>query len=81
MELLRRSINECLLVIRQVFKVDLEDHFIVYVDDCGPTTCHVYVDGKSELTAGTRSKLRETTWSRSRALSGLRRTLDRMVVT
>jgi hypothetical protein len=30
-------LNEYFLVIRQVFKVDLEDHFVVHVDDCGPT--------------------------------------------
>ena len=37
MELLYRLLNECFLVIRQVFKVDLEDRFVVHVDDCGPT--------------------------------------------
>jgi len=35
-ELLLHLLNECFLVIRQVFKVDLEDRFIVPVDDCGP---------------------------------------------
>ena len=37
MELLHCLINECLLILRQVFKVDLEDHFVVYVDNSGPT--------------------------------------------
>jgi hypothetical protein len=37
MKLLHRLFNEHFLVIRQVFKVDLEDHFVVHVDDCGPT--------------------------------------------
>ena len=36
-ELLRHLLNECFLFIKQVFKVDLEDRFIVHVDDCGPT--------------------------------------------
>jgi hypothetical protein len=25
------------LIISQVFKVDLEDHLVIHVDDCGPT--------------------------------------------
>jgi hypothetical protein len=37
MELLCHLLNECFLVIKLVFKVDLEDHFVVHVDDCGPT--------------------------------------------
>jgi hypothetical protein len=41
----------------------------------------IVVDGKKRLAIGTRSKPRETAWSRSRALPGLRRTPDRMVVT
>jgi hypothetical protein len=37
MELLHCLLNECFLIIRQVFKVDLKDRFIVHVDDFGPT--------------------------------------------
>jgi hypothetical protein len=32
-------LNERLLVMKQVFKVDLEDHLIIHVDNCGPTGC------------------------------------------
>ena len=82
MELLHRLINECLLIIRQVFKVDLEDRFIVHVDDCSPTEHAKSVStAKNELATGTRSKPRETAWSRSRALPGLSRTPDQTIVT
>jgi hypothetical protein len=54
MKLLHRSINEYLLVIRQVLKVDLEDHLVVHVDNCGPTERAKSVSmAKSELTVGT----------------------------
>jgi hypothetical protein len=39
--------NECLLVVMQVFKVDLEDCLIIHVDDYGPTGCaKLCVDGE-----------------------------------
>jgi hypothetical protein len=82
MEILCCSINECLLVIRLVFKVDREDRFVVHVNDCGPTEHAKSVSmAKSELDTSTHSKPRETAWSISQALSRLRRTPDRMVVT
>ena len=83
MELLRRLLNECLLVIRQVFKVDLKDRLIIHVDDYSPTRrAKSCVNGKKWQDAiATHSKPRETAWSRSRALPGLRRTSDWMVMT
>ena len=38
-----------------------------------PLGVSIYVDGKKRLAVGTHSKPRETAWSRSGALSGLRK--------
>ena len=66
-------LNERLLVVRQIFKVDLKDHLIIHADDCGPTERAKNVStAKKRQGAIDTNKPRETAWSRSQALSGLK---------
>jgi hypothetical protein len=73
------------LIVSQVFKVDLEDHLVIHVDDCGPTgharSVLTAKHDRPSLATNMQSKPVETVWSRSRALPKLRETPDRAVVT
>jgi hypothetical protein len=84
-------LNKRLLVIRQVFKVDLEDHLIIHVDDCGwllikQLWSHRACQSVSTAKRGTGIRWHATSWEKPCGANpelslGLRRTLDRMVVT
>jgi hypothetical protein len=76
-------LNERLLVIRQVFKVDLEDCLIIHVDDCGPTECAKNVSTtESNRVPPAHEASREKPRGADLELSpGLGRALDQIVVT
>ena len=78
-------VDECPLLIGQVFKVDLKDHLIIHVDDCGPIE-HAKIMWMVKSDWIIRCQAHEARREKSRGAdpdlsSGLRRTLDRMVMT